>query len=403
MKIVDLNEFNTLIIGLLALIAGELFCRNINALKKLAIPSAVVGGLMVALLNYSLEHLFSIKLVFGAQLRDILILVFFATLGFTARISALRSGGKPFIYLCIITVLLLVMQNIIGIATALITGAHPFYGLLAGSVSFVGGPGTALAWSKEASAMGLEYAELIALSAATFAVASGAIVAGPVVAWIIKRHKLSATDKNAHSSVDVAAFTQPSVSFNSYKVSIAVAIIFLSVLMGMQLHEFAKAREVRIPAFLCALITAILITNISDRVSIALPSELINNTGEMALNVFLVISMMSLKISAIGVVIVPLLSIVAIEILISVAIAYFILFRVLGKNYDAAVTVGGFLGYGISSMPVAMACMEQITRRHGPSPRAILVITLAGAFFVDIANAFIVKGFVSVIDYLPMP
>lgn len=388
-------EFITLIIGLTVLIGGEFICSHISLLKRLSIPPPVVGGLVTSLIVSIIEVSAGIKIEFGTQLRDVLILLFFVSLGFTAKLKALRSGGKPLVLICLITILLLVLQNIVGIGVALARGAHPFYGLLAGSVSFVGGPGTALAWASEASTMGLKGAELVAISSATFAVAIGALVSGPIVTWIVNRHQLKPEDSARISGITNNDSIQQAASSSS--IIKTILIVAIAVWIGNQLNAYAQSKAVLLPGFLCSLLAGMFITNIADLRKIKMPVQLIDRIGDVALQIFLVISLMSLKLSAIGVILVPLAIVVILQVVLSVAIAYFVLFRALGKNYEAAVTVGGFLGFAISSMPVAMATMEQVTRRYGSAPKAILLITLAGSFFVDLANAFIVKGFAALL------
>ena len=391
---INVSGFITFIIGLIALIAGDFFCDRVNLLKKLSIPSSVAGGLLVSLLVVIIENIFDINIIFATGLRDILILLFFVSLGFTARLSELKTGGKPLFFICAVTVLLLALQNIVGIGVALIWGAHPYYGLLAGSISFVGGPGTAMAWAKEMSEMGLKGAELVGVSAATFAVAIGAIVSGPVVTWIISRHHL-------HGNADELETTFIPVKENrqltTSKLLSTMLLISIAIWLGNQLNVFSQSNNILLPGFLCSLLAGMVITNVADIRKIKMPVELTNRFGDLSLQIFLSISMMSLKLSAIGEILTPLIIVVVLQVIMSIAVAYFILFRLLGKNYDAAVITGGFLGFAISSMPIAMATMEQITKKFGPSPRAILLITLAGSFFVDLANAIIVKGFASFI------
>src|SRR5471032_851474 len=188
---IELGELATLIIGIGALLLGRYIRRSIPLLKRIDVPDAVVGASIVAVLCLLAEVLAGIKITFGAQLRDILLLVFFTTIGLSAKLAALRNGGRPLFILCAVTVLLLVLQNMAGIGVAMAWGAHPAYGLLAGSLSFVGGPGTVLTWAKEMSAAGLKNAELVGVGSATLALVVGALVAGPVTGWIIARHKLA--------------------------------------------------------------------------------------------------------------------------------------------------------------------------------------------------------------------
>lgn len=385
--------FTTFIIGLVVLITGDFVCSRVLFLKKLSVPGPVVGGLLVSLLVLLIELYFNIRIDFATQLRDILILLFFVSLGFTARLRELKTGGKPLMIICAVTVLLLVLQNVVGIGVAVAWGKHPFYGLLAGSISFVGGPGTALAWGKEAEAMGLVGSELVGVSAATFAVAIGALVSGPIVTSIINKHHLKSDEILSEISETKTNSSVESRAASNASIISTMLLLAIAVWLGNQLNSFAQSKEVLLPGFLCSLMAGMVITNIADMRKIQLPVQLTNRVGDLSLQIFLAISLMSLKLSAIGNIIIPLVIVVILQVALCAAVAYFVLFKALGKNYDAAVTTGGFLGFAISSMPIAMATMEKVTQRFGPAPRAILLITLAGSFFVDLANAIIVKGF----------
>ncbi len=396
MTVYSVPEFITLIIALLTLITGDFLCDRVSFLKKASIPSAVVGGILISILVSLSESFFNIRIDFATRLRDILILLFFVSLGITAKFSSLRTGGKPLLYICIVTVILLVLQNLAGIGVALARGAHPFYGLLAGSVSFVGGPGTAMAWAKEASKLGLNGAELVAISAATFAVSVGAIISGPIVTWIIKRHKLH-SEKSSNEIKPVTGDAEIKPAASTSLLIRTLLIMSVAIWLGNQLNAFAIEMKMILPGFLCSLLAGMLITNVADLKKLPMPTDITDRIGDLALQIFLVISLMSLKLSALGTIILPIAVIVILQVLLAASVAYYLLFRLLGKDYDAAVACGGFIGYSVSSMPVAMATMEQITKRYGPSPKAILLITLVGSFFVDLANTFIVKGFVSVL------
>jgi ESS family glutamate:Na+ symporter len=169
-------------------------------------------------------------------------------------------------------------------------------------------------------------------------------------------------------------------------------VLALAVLMGEKLNQYAREAGFLLPGFLSAMIAGVVITNLADIIKHPLEFGPIEKGGAVALQLFLVIALMSTPLISVAVILVPLMLNVAIQVMVTVAIAYFVLFRLLGRDYDAAVTSGGFLGFGLSSMPVAMATMDEVGRRYGPSPKAFLLITLAGSFFVDLANAFIAKG-----------
>lgn len=398
---IELVELQTLIVAIFALFVGRWLRQSIPALSRIDMPNAVIGAAVVALLVLFGQIVLHVDVAFGSRLRDALLLVFFTAIGLSAKLDALRAGGKPLMYLCLAAVLALVAQNIGGATLAVLWGAHPAFGVLAGSLSFVGGPGTAMAWASQLEAEGLANASIVGVGASTLAVVSGALVAGPITGWIIRRHNLRSS--YAPEDVTFAAPPPPGNPGDSDAGSIdrlllSVLVIAAAVLLGEQLNLVARDAGIVLPGFLSAMLAGVLITNLADVFRFKLDFVPIEKGGAVALQLFLVTALMSTPLISVAQILLPLALNVAIQITVTVAIAYFVLFRLLGRDYEAAVTVGGFLGFGLASMPVAMGTMDEVAKRYGPAPKAFLLITLAGSFFVDLANAFIAKGFLS----LPM-
>jgi glutamate:Na+ symporter, ESS family len=395
----ELGELSTLLIGIVALFAGKAIREAVPALRRIDMPNAVVGAMVVALLVLAGQLLLGADVAFGSRLRDALLLVFFTSIDLSAKLSALVSGGKPLLILCIVTVAALIAQNVAGAAFATAWGAHPAYGVLAGSLSFVGGPGTAMAWARELEQMGLQGAQVVGVGAATLAVVAGALVTGPVTGWIVRRHRLSsgATAGADISFAEVPAEAPAAEPRQSHLESLlgSLFVIALSVYLGEKLNDVARDADLLLPGFLSAMIAGVIITNLADVFKYRLAFEPIETGGAVALQLFLVIALMATPLISVAQIIVPLAINVVIQVGVTVAIAYFVLFRLLGRDYEAAVTSGGFLGFGLSSMPVAMATMDEIAKRYGPAPKAFLLITLAGSFFVDLANALVAKGFLA--------
>jgi ESS family glutamate:Na+ symporter len=288
-----------------------------------------------------------------------------------------------------------VLQNLSGALLAAAWGAHPAYGVLAGSLSFVGGPGTAMAWARELNGQGLANAHVVAIGAATLATIAGALVSGPITGWMIQRHKLHASGNP--SDVTFAPPPEPYKPEGNRTDTLltTVFLILLAVSIGEKLNEFAAQAGLLLPGFLSAMIAGVIITNVADAVGYKLDFSPIEQGGALALQLFLVMALMSTPLISVAAILVPLMLNVVIQVVVTVSIAYFILFRLLGRDYDAAVASGGFLGFGLASMPVAMATMDEVGRRYGPSPKAFLLITMAGSFFVDLANAFVAKSFLA--------
>jgi ESS family glutamate:Na+ symporter len=392
----SLSEVETLAVGLLALVVAELIFRHVPVLARINVPVPVVGGLLVAVVVALLYRTAQLSIQFTGGLTDFFLLVFFTTVGLSARFSALKAGGRPLVILCVATVLLLVAQNVVGISIAWLSGAHPQYGLLIGSISFVGGPGTAAAWAKEAQAAGLERAPEVAVGAATFAVIVGALVAGPITGWLVRRRGLRGPQGESAASW-VAPAESSSVAATSVPRTFQVwLLIVMAVLAGATVNAWARRAGLVLPGFLTAMLVGVAIANFLDMCGRKLDMYPIERAGQLALQAFLAMYLMSLKLWTLGAVIGLLAIDVLLQVLVASIIGMLLLFRWLGRDYDAAVTVGGFLGFGLSSMPVAMATMDSVASRYGPSPKAFLIVTLAGSFFVDLANAFIVKGFLMI-------
>lgn len=395
METIPLSDLETFAVGLFALVVATAIARRIPLLARLNVPVAVLGGVLAAVLVALLHQFSGTTVQFATRLTDFLLLVFFTTVGLSAKFSALKAGGRPLVILCVVTLILLVVQNVIGILVASSVGAHPFYGLLIGSVSFVGGPGTAAAWAKEAQAMGLARAPEIAVAAATLAVVVGAIVSGPITGWLIERRKLHGPTGRSPASWVAPEASTPVLAPPIATVMLSLLLIVIAVLAGDAVNAWARGAGFVLPGFLTAMLVGVAITNVSDAIGAKLDFTAIERGGEIALQAFLVMFLMSLKLWTLGAAIGPLMANVVIQVLVTALIGVFLLFRWLGRDYDAAVTVGGFLGFGLSSMPVAMATMDGVATRYGPSPKAFLLIALAGSFFVDLANAFIVKAFLT--------
>ncbi len=348
--------------------------------------------MLVALVVAGLRFAGSVEILFSSGLSNFLLLMFFTTIGLSAKLSTLKTGGKALALLCGVTILMIIAQNITGILVALAFGANPFYGLLVGSISLVGGPGTAAAWATEAEAAGLHGAPVVAVAGATLAVVSGAIVAGPLTGWLIRRRGLQSsgsTEQPPWLKVGEPAPALPTIegALNT------MLLVVVAILIGDGLNTWARGTGLVLPGFLTALLAGVLITNIGGPLGLQLDFATIERNGQIALEVFLAMYLMTLRLWTIGGAITPLLVNIVLQVIVTSVIALFVLFRVLGKDYDAAVAVGGFLGFGLSSMAVGMATMDKIGVRYGPSPKAFLLIMLAGSFFVDLANAILTQLF----------
>lgn len=416
--VITLSEPATLLAAIAVVLLAGAWRQRSRALQRLNLPDAVLGGLAAALLLWTLRRAMGLDVQPGHALRELMLLAFFASIGLSARLALLRQGGRPLALLCAVSVLAMVLQNLLGLAVAQAWGLHPFNGLLAGALSFVGGPGTALAWAQEAEAAGVPDARLVGLGSATLALMAGALLAGPAARWMILRRGLHAAaaplqPPGTHDAADAApsrpnatmAQTGPadlpltpadeSLDAQALPLLRGVGLLLACVLIGRGLVAASAAAGVVLPGFLGALLAGVLLANLGSVLPRRLALADAELPGLLALKLFLAITLMSLPLGHLGGLLAPLLVNLALQLLLVAALAWGLLFPLLGRSYDAAVATGGFVGYAVASMPVALATMRETARLHGPAPRAMLWITLAGSFFVDLANAAVAKAFLA--------
>ncbi|MEX1310504.1 MAG: sodium/glutamate symporter [Candidatus Sulfomarinibacteraceae bacterium] len=249
------SELHTLIIGLVALGVGATITHKVAGFRKLGMPISVTGGVLVALLILIIRNLFAVEIEFGTESRDVLLLIFFTTVGLSAKLSSLKAGGRALAILCGATVALLVVQNLVGIGIVLARGDHPFYGLLIGSLSFVGGPGTAIAWATEGQAMGLPMTTEVALGSATLATLAGALVAPFLTGWLIRRRGLSSDTEEANLPVTTREMSagRDDDGFRLKYISMSLLVILAAVAVGDWLNDWARSHSFILPGFLTAM------------------------------------------------------------------------------------------------------------------------------------------------------
>jgi ESS family glutamate:Na+ symporter len=391
----SVTAVDTLIISIVVLYVGNLLTRRIGVLQKYSIPQAVTGGLLVSLLVLAITLLGGPKIVFDMTLRDAFLLAFFSTIGLSAKLGRLKEGGRPLVILLICAATFLILQNTTGVLLALMFGEHPGYGLFAGSVSFAGGHGTAIAWGQEAEAAGLEGAGLIGIAFATFGLVAGGIIGGPLGERLIKKHKLAPSDDAASQPMmsEDGEESQPLEPVTMQRALTTIFILAVCVSVGDMVNRLFFTAGVKLPGFLTAMMVGIIITNLADVFNKEIRQRDFDAVGAGALQLFLAMSLMSLDLMALASGMSTILIVLFVQVLVITLFAALIVFRVMGKTYDAAIICAGFTGLGLGATPVAIANMNALTSKHGPSFKAFLVVPLVGAFFIDLINAMVIKFF----------
>lgn len=387
---------NLVILSILVLALGKFINGKLSFLNRYNIPVAVTGGLLCSLCFTILFLGFDIRIDFNMALRDLLLLTFFSTIGLSAKFSALVSGGKTLIILLGFAILLLILQDVAGIGIALLMDKHPAYGLFAGSISFAGGHGTAIAWGEVAEKVGLEGAGSLGIACATFGLVVGGIIGGPIGGYLVNKYNLrqSGDDVHTYEVADEHAQEQE-LMYPLESTFTTLLLLAICVGLGHNVNAWLAASGIKFPQFLTAMLVGIILTNGADLLKLNFHAGAVNRAGEISLHLFLAMSLMSMQLWQLAGAFGPLLMILIVQMIVISLIGVFLVFRFTGGDYDASVIASGFLGLGLGATPVAMANMQAITGRYGPSTKAFIVVPLVGAFFIDLSNAMVIKFFTS--------
>jgi len=376
------------------LFLGYLLNWAIPPLKNYNIPEPVVGGIAFAIVISVLYAQLGLNIVFDMTLKTPLMLVFFTTVGLGASVKLLKKGGpRVLLFLGLATVYLL-LQNGVGVAMAIATDLHPLLGLLAGSITLSGGHGTGATYAEIFSDVhNLQGTMELAMACATFGLVLGGIIGGPVARRLILRNKLK-PDPDAVADLEDSITYDPEDRdrVTPRRMMETMLIITICMAAGMWIYNYFMSIGVTVPSFICALFLGMMFTNVFDFTKVYdLNKETVDLWGTIALSVFLAMALMSLRLWELMNLAGPILLILVVQTCLLALFAYFITFRVMGKDYNAAIIAGGHCGFGLGATPTAVANMESLVSRYGPSPQAFLVVPMVGAFFIDITNALVIQ------------
>lgn len=393
----QMRPIDGLILSIVVLFVGLFLNRRVRLLSENFIPPAVTGGLICSGITAVIFFTADLEISFDLQIRDVLLLVFFSTIGLSAKLKTLLPGGKALAILVGAAAIFLIFQDATGVSIALLFGAHPGYGLMAGSVSLAGGHGTAIAWGDQAEAAGLVGAGELGIAFATFGLVAGGVLGGPIARRLLEKNNLSGPKAEVNGS-DLTSNADGGGAGELYTILTAILILTICVAIGDSVNRFLFDKDVLLPGFLTAMFVGIFITNAADMLRLRFNAVTVEKFGEVALNLFLAMSLMSMQLWVLAGAVGPILVALLLQMLVIALFATFVVFRVMGRDYDAAVMSAGFVGLGLGATPVAIANMDSITLRYGPSAKAFLVVPLVGAFFIDVLNAGTIKFFINVIS-----
>jgi ESS family glutamate:Na+ symporter len=399
----SLDFIQTTAVGAIALFLGVAVLRRVPVLRRYNIPAAVVGGLVIALL-VTMSREFSLATVkFDTTLQAPLMTAFFTSIGLSASVGLLRAGTRQALVFLALATFLAVVQSVIGIATAVAFGQSPLLGVLMGPAALTGGPATALAFAPQFAAAGVASAESVAIAAAMAGIVMGGLVGGPIVTRLIDHHQLQAAaptfTPTAQTSTSSFVDSSSDEEGNMLTVLKGLGVLLVAMGVGAWLGGVMKSADLTLPGYVGAMIMGALIRNIDDQTRwLNIPHELTERIGVVCLSLFLSVALMNLKLWELTSIAAPLLVNLVVQVVAVAVFCWYVVFKVMGRDYDAAVMSGGFIGFMLGTTANAMAVMHSVVQRYGPSPRAFLVAPIVGAFFIDFTNALLITGLLNLLS-----
>ncbi|EKT60986.1 sodium/glutamate symporter [Providencia sneebia] len=388
-----LDVYGTLVAATLVLLLGRKLVRTVPFLEKYTIPEPVAGGLLVAFSLLIIKQVFNWSLSFDLSLQEPMMLAFFATIGLNANLASLKAGGKALFVFIFVVVGLLLVQNTVGIALAKFMDLDPLMGLLAGSITLSGGHGTGAAWGKIfTESYGFQSATEVAMACATFGLVLGGLIGGPVARFLIRNIPTPGTGNDDKEVPTAFEKPQSGRMITSMVLIETIALIAICLMLGSYIEEWLAGTILSLPKFVCVLFVGVILSNGLSVVGFyRVFDRAVSVLGNVSLSLFLAMALMSLKLWELASLAIPMLVILGVQACVMAAYAIFVTFRVMGKNYDAAILAAGHCGFGLGATPTAIANMQAVTERFGPSHLAFLVVPMVGAFFIDIVNSLVIK------------
>lgn len=393
---VSLDMYQTLAIAVVALLIGTWLKTKIKVLDRLCIPSPVVGGLLFSIITCVLYVTGVVDFVWDDTLKTVCMVIFFTSVGFQANLKVLKSGGKALVILLFCVLLLIEVQDILAVGISNVLGIDPMIGLATGSISMVGGHGTAAAFGPVLEDLGVTGATTVATAAATFGLVAGSLVGGPIGNNLIKKKDLLKTRVPLDDTPLVEEEEKHHRSISQY----APAAYQLAIAMGLGtlVSYLLSLTGMTFPIYIGAMIIAAIMRNIGEYTGkITIHIGEINDLGGICLSLFLGIAMITLKLWQLADLALPMIILLTCQLIFMVLFARFIIFNAMGRDYDAAILTAGSCGFGMGATPNAMANMQVLTDKYGPSVKAFLLIPLIGSMFADFINSLSITFFINLL------
>ena len=387
---IELDILQSLGLAIFALILGNFLKNRFNFLRTFFIPSPVIGGLIISILVLILEKSGIAKLEFDKVLQDFFMNIFFTAIGLSASFAMLKKSGSLGIKLALAIIILLPLQNIIGVGLAKVLGINPLHGIAMGSTSMTGGIGSAISFGKIMEEMGAESNITIGVAAATFGLLAGSLVGGPTARRLISKNKLVTKGSLSKANkIDIKTLT------NQKTLTKAIIIIGLAAFLGTFINKILAKTGLNFPYYVGCQFGGLIVRNIYDSLKKPLDMNNIDLVGNISLSLFLSLALINLNISAILGLAGPMLVILIAQAVFIAIYTSLVSFNLLGRDYDAAVMVAGHCGVGLGQTPNAMANMEAIIEEKGPADVAMFIFPIVLAIAVNLTNPIVITFFIN--------
>ena len=396
MYAIQLDMYQAAAVAALVLLLGRFLVRNLDLLRRYCIPEPVAGGVVFALAHLALRQAGILEISFDSTLQTFFMVVFFCSVGFTACFRLLKKGGLQVLLFLGIAVMMCVLQNGLGAFIASAFGLDPRLGLATGSIPMVGGHGTAASFGPLLEKAGVSGASAVSIASATFGLVAGCVIGGPTAVSRIRQKNLHSFETATGSNEVVVDKNEVTGAIDSGRFLNAALCLALAIGAGTVVSAWLN-KVFTFPIYIGAMLVAAFIRNTTDMAGKEIPMEEISTIGSFSLSLFLGLAMMGLKLWELADLAVPMVVMLVAQTVLMMVYAYFVVFNLLGKNYDAAVMTSGFCGFGMGATPNAMANMQAITQKYGPAPTAYFVVPLVGSLFIDFMNTIIITSFLNLL------
>lgn len=396
----SLDLIQTLAIASIMYFIGMQLRKNISILEQLNIPSAVIGGLLFAGLNLVLHDRY-LNLKFDTSMQSLCMVLFFTTIGISASLPLLQKGGIQVVLFLLMATVFCFLQNFAGMGIASLFGVNPLLGVIAGSVTLVGGPATGLAFAPLFENAGVTGASTIAITAATIGIVCGGILGGPAGTYLIKRFDLKSPKDIATGELQKEVTDAPhSVTIDTEREDsgfvLTIMIAAFAMGLGSIVSYYFQSIGWTLPAYIGAMIIGALLRNMDDKTRwFRINQPIMDFVGGIALNIFLIVALMDLKLWELVHLAIPLAAILLTQVILVVLFALTVSYRLMGKDYQSAIMASGFIGFVLGTTANAVANMRTLVHKYGAAPRAFLIVPMVGAFFIDFTNAIIITFFLN--------